>query len=162
MSELRRLSVLAVVAWVAFGGPLAASEGQNKSNYGHVASLVSTIGVAFQNLDTAAIVERCRDHDGCVVTLNMDGPLGLTVASQRVFLSAYSQQFRTTLNATGHLDNNITVDDLVSVFAGGDAGCEVSDADDFSSFADVSVGFSLFFFVNTVNTAWTCAVHFED
>lgn len=142
-------------------GSLAAGEWTSVSRYGATGDLTATTGEAFHVLDLAALVDRCRDHDGCTMTLKMDGPAGIEIATQKVFLSEHSLQYGTSINATVRADNNVLREALIEV-SSANAGCSITDADDQNSLLDTNEGFSLHFFVDTQDAAWICALHVED
>lgn len=153
--------VLAVVSMVAVG-PLVADEGVNLSRYGAVGDLSGTTGQQFVNIDAVKVEDWCGDHDGCLMTLKVDGPNAIEVSSQRVYLSAYNKKFKTSADVATHTDGAATgVDFLVRVDYT-NVSCRVSDVDDFISLEDTGAGFSLYFAVTALDAASICVLHIDD
>ena len=145
---------------VAASGPLVAGEEVNLSRYHASANLGPAAGQEFVTIEYSTVKDLCGDDDGCLMTLKVDGST-FEFSSQRVFMSAFSSLYKSTLSAAAHFDGLGGRADLIVVNTT-DVFCWVTDADVWLTLEDTDLGFSLLFVSESPGAAYDCTLHIED
>lgn len=120
-----------------------AAEGVNASRYILHRTGTSMTGVSV--VDSGVLDEFCRDDDGCLATLRVDGNGFMAVASDRVFLQGGSLVWATQ-SLGAQVDGDNLVDVAVTVGFGPNA-CTFGDGQSAPD-GDDTVGFGLSAFSN--------------
>lgn len=163
-----RWTSVAFLVLTATAGALDAASVNKGNPYSVTLDLSGDATDKFQQLDENEVVARCRDLDGCTVWVKIDGPAGIRLDIERLYLSAYSLSY-TTSGRVGTSPPLVDADKISQVVgrahlqtAKGFAQCDFADIDAPAT-GDVSEGFSLRGVTTAANLGATvCLVSIVD
>jgi len=138
---MARMNLAGPLCVLLLAAGAASAEEVTHSKYKATAVTVPEGAIVVQAVDQAALEARCRDEDGCLITLELAGTTLFGARDARFFISPVLHDGWTIQDATPRIDGSLATAVLSMTTGNGD--CAFTDAESAGGSADNAIGFAV-------------------